>query len=208
MKRFVAIHRRFDHDHDLGPYGPHFMIVEDDVDVDQDLMRRDPPWTKQSHPYCYDPFTIWGAPRSTKACNGTVYTDRLDQWDRSKYERLAAKHYRGHRPFDSYQCKGHLIEAFLRDWFDEAPARHRILSPGHRLSHVAPRLHEQEGSNVSAAELAKIAFDLHEKKVLSRAELVRILQGCVNVAALDNGYADEHGLPFPDKRSKRSRHAP
>ena len=57
---------------------------------------------------------------------------------------------------------------------------------------------------MSAAELAKIAFDMHEKKYISREELVRILQGCVNVAALENGYADAHGLPFP----KRSRRAP
>ena len=61
---------------------------------------------------------------------------------------------------------------------------------------------------MSAAELAKIAFDMHEKKYISRKELVRILQGCVNVAALENGYADAHGLPFPDKSPKRSRHAP
>lgn len=61
---------------------------------------------------------------------------------------------------------------------------------------------------MSAAELAKIAFEMHEKKYISREELVRVLQGCVNAAALENGYADEHGLPFPDKRSKRSRHAP
>jgi hypothetical protein len=61
---------------------------------------------------------------------------------------------------------------------------------------------------MSAAELAKIAFDMHAKKYLSREELVLILQGCVNVAAIENGYADEHGLPFPDKHPKRSRRAP
>ena len=65
---------------------------------------------------------------------------------------------------------------------------------------------------MSAAEIAKIAFDLHENKCLSREELVRILQGCVNVAAIENGYADEHGLPFPERtrseKSRRSRRAP
>jgi hypothetical protein len=123
VKRIVHLPHDFRDGFDRHP-GPHFMIVDDNVDVDQDLsMRHDPPWTKQSHPYCYDPFTIWGAPRQNPECNGTVYTDRLDQWDRGKYERLAAKHYRigdhGERPFDSHNCKGHLIERFLRDWFDD-----------------------------------------------------------------------------------------
>lgn len=107
------------------PYGPHFVFMEqEDADADADLMRRDPPWSKRDYPYCYDPFTIWGAPRPSKECNGTVYTDRLDQWDRNKYDQLACKHYRRgdngyERPFDSHNCKGHLIEAFLRDWFDD-----------------------------------------------------------------------------------------
>ena len=103
---------------------PIFFFDDVDRDVDQDLTRHDPPWTKQSHPYCYDPFTIWGAPRPNKACNDTVYTDRLDQWDSAKYARLARKHYQSgescyERPFDSHHCKGHLIERFLRDWFDD-----------------------------------------------------------------------------------------
>jgi len=61
---------------------------------------------------------------------------------------------------------------------------------------------------MSAAELAKIAFDMHAKKYLSREELVLILQGCVNVAALENGYADEHGLPFPDEQQAKAHALP
>lgn len=120
MKRHLRFVPGFDRamPYDM-PGMPPYFVVEDDSD--DDLMRHDPPWSKQSHPYCYDPFTIWGAPRPNKACNGTVYTDRLDQWDHAKYEQLASKHYRSgyERPFDSYRCKGHLIEAFLRDWFDD-----------------------------------------------------------------------------------------
>jgi hypothetical protein len=58
---------------------------------------------------------------------------------------------------------------------------------------------------VKPAAIATIAFDLHEEKRLSHKELVRILEGCVNLAALENGYADAHGLPFPRVRPKRSR---
>ena len=106
---------------------------------DADLARHDPPRVKRTHPYAYDPFTIWGDPFPSKQCNGTVYTDRLHQEDPDKYARLALKHYQSGgsdcdfarglgvrgaspnalRPFDSYNCKGELIEAFLRDWFDD-----------------------------------------------------------------------------------------
>lgn len=102
--------------------GDPMRIVDDQGD--EDLTQHDPRWTKQSHPYCYDPFTIWGRPYPDKECNGTVYTDRLDQWDSATYARLAKKHYRSgdnnyERPFDTHNCKGHLIEAFLRDWYDD-----------------------------------------------------------------------------------------
>jgi hypothetical protein len=109
---------------DPDPFDPFSAVIVDDH-ADEDLMgRHSPPWTKESHPYNYDPFTIWGRPQPDKRCNGTVYTDRLDQWDSGKYAQLARKHYRSssndfERPFDSHNCKGHLIEAFLRDWFDD-----------------------------------------------------------------------------------------
>lgn len=63
---------------------------------------------------------------------------------------------------------------------------------------------------MNAAEIAKIAFDLHEKDLLSRDDLVCVLQECVNCAALENGYADVHVLPFPRSRvaRRRSRRAP
>lgn len=53
------------------------------------------------------------------------------------------------------------------------------------------------------------AFKLHEEKLLSRSELVDILQDLVNATALDNGYAEKYGLPCPTRRPRRSRrHAP
>lgn len=119
--RFIPLaHMRY-------PGVPYFF--EDEVDDgDEDLTRHDPPWTKSDHPYCYDPLTIWGEPRPNKECNGTVYVDRLEQWDAAKYDRLAREHYRRgdtcyERPFDSYNCKGYLIERFLRDWFGDPKLR-------------------------------------------------------------------------------------
>jgi len=71
-----------------------------------------------------------------------------------------------------------------------------------------PRL-RRNGPPMSASEIAKIAFDLYEKKQLSREKLVCVLKQCVNAAALDNGYADAYGLPFPNKtRKRRARRAP
>lgn len=97
-------------------------------DADADLQRCDPPRTKQSHPYCYDPFTIWGEPRPSAVCNGSVFTDRLEQCDRAKYVHLMHKHYRCGEsdyvhPFALDNCQGRLIQAFLRDWFDDPKLR-------------------------------------------------------------------------------------
>lgn len=122
--------------HDFDPFDldydhfgrPPFVIAFRGPRRDEDLIRHDPPWTKAEHPYTYDPFTIWGAAAPSDECNGTVYTDRLSEWDYAKYNRLARKHYRRGdynyaRPFDTHQCKGNLIEEFLRDWFDDPKLR-------------------------------------------------------------------------------------
>lgn len=98
--------------------------TKDDPCCDADLQRHDPPRTKDTHPYAYDPFTIWGQPYRDPKQTGTVYADRLMQWDRAKYARLARKHYHSgsnayEHPFESSNCKGFLIAEFLRDWFDD-----------------------------------------------------------------------------------------
>ena len=50
-------------------------------------------------------------------------------------------------------------------------------------------------------QIAEGAFRLHEEGRITREELVRIIEQCVNAAAVANGYADEHGLPFPEERT-------
>lgn len=47
--------------------------------------------------------------------------------------------------------------------------------------------------------VAEVAFRLHEEGCITREELVHVVQQCVNATAIENGYADEHGLPFPEK---------
>lgn len=91
---------------------------------DADLQRRDPPRQKSAYPYGYCPFTIWGFPGENKECNGTVYVDRMEQWDRAKYVRLAAEIFvddRGARVgvYNSHACRGDLIEKFLRAWNED-----------------------------------------------------------------------------------------
>jgi hypothetical protein len=47
---------------------------------------------------------------------------------------------------------------------------------------------------------AEIAFKLFENGDITREELTRTLEKCINAAAISNGYADELGLPFPDTK--------
>lgn len=51
--------------------------------------------------------------------------------------------------------------------------------------------------------VAEVAFRLHEEGRIDKAELVHILEQCLNAVALENGYADEHGLPFPEHATAR-----
>lgn len=112
--------RRFDDV--LGRWVPTLCCCLEHERRDEDLARHKPPWTPRDHPYNYDPFTIWGLARTSELRNATLYTDRLESWCPAKYAALAHKHYHSGsndyvRPFDSYDCQGHLIERFLRDYF-------------------------------------------------------------------------------------------
>jgi hypothetical protein len=52
---------------------------------------------------------------------------------------------------------------------------------------------------VSPSQIAELAFRLHKEGHITREELVYVVGQCINAAALENGYADEHGLPFPEE---------
>jgi hypothetical protein len=70
---------------------------------------------RTSHPYSYDPFVIWGDERAE--CNGSVYTDRLIQWDHDKHDLLCQKHFGDRGQY--WNDRDHkLIEAFMQDWQD------------------------------------------------------------------------------------------
>lgn len=86
------------------------------VDPDNEPGRR----TKLTHPYSYDPITQF-VDSSVKGC-GTIYTDRLLQWDFDKHDRLCEKYFgnRGQH-WDTREPKK--IEAFLRDWLDDQNVR-------------------------------------------------------------------------------------
>ncbi len=56
----------------------------------------------------------------------------------------------------------------------------------------------QAGGPANLRQIAENAFRYHEEKRITREELVSILEQCVNVAAIENGYADAYGLPFPE----------
>ncbi len=70
--------------------------------------------TPITHPYCYDGFVVWRSDKKAK-CTGTIYSDRLLQWDFDKHDRLCQKHF-GNRGQYWRDRAPKLIEAFLRDW--------------------------------------------------------------------------------------------
>ena len=54
-------------------------------------------------------------------------------------------------------------------------------------------------------QVAESAFRLHEEGQITREELVHVVAQCLNAVAIANGYADEHGLPFPEHDSRSTR---
>ena len=108
----------FDKDSDFGPIAE---VMGNDgitrffaaVDEFGQPVRR----TKMSHPYSYDGFVLWRG-GANKEATGTIYSDRLLQWDWDKHNRLCEKHF-GNKGqlWDNRDPK--LIEAFLRDWCED-----------------------------------------------------------------------------------------
>lgn len=70
--------------------------------------------TKATHPYSYDPFTMWRGPVEP---DGSVYTDRLMQWDNKKHDELCLKHFGDTGQYWSQRRTGQ-IQEFLRDYLD------------------------------------------------------------------------------------------
>ncbi len=45
--------------------------------------------------------------------------------------------------------------------------------------------------------MADLASKLHDAGKISDSDLCSILESCINVRAVETGYADKHGVPFP-----------
>lgn len=73
--------------------------------------------TPHTHPYNYDSFVMWrGLPN--KGADGSIYSDRLYQWDWEKDNKLCKKHFGDEAQYwDNRDPEA--IEAFLRDWCED-----------------------------------------------------------------------------------------
>lgn len=89
--------------------------------------------SRHSHPYSYSQFVQWRGGKNSEA-NGSVYSDRLYQWDHAKHDELCEKHF-GDRGQYWHDRAPEKIEAFLRDYED---------SPSLKLIYI------MQGCNVSS----------------------------------------------------------
>lgn len=71
--------------------------------------------TKEQNPYGYSPILLFQN-KAVKA-SGTIYSDRLLQWDSEKHDDLCIKHFGNKRQYWSDRLP-QFVEAFLRDWCD------------------------------------------------------------------------------------------
>ncbi len=103
--------------------------------------------TPQTHPYTYDGYVTYRGGKNEEA-NGTIYSDRLLQWDWDKYNLLSRKHFGDEgQYFDNRDPKK--IEAFLRDWCE---------SPKLKLIFIMKYCNQSSGYPVWR-------FDYHDPKV-------------------------------------------
>jgi hypothetical protein len=91
------------------------------VNTDDDLMRNNPVRTKAEYPYSYDPFTTWGGP--SEDCNGSVYTDRLRDWDYDKTQRIGDEVFGRSGNWFGRGLNPKKVELFLQRWMDEPALR-------------------------------------------------------------------------------------
>ena len=73
--------------------------------------------TVTAHPHSHDPFYNWK--RTDVKANGSVYTDRLLQWDWDKHNCLSEKHFGDRAQVLWGQRDPAKVEAFLRDWNED-----------------------------------------------------------------------------------------
>ncbi len=72
--------------------------------------------TKHTHPYGYDGFVLWQD--KTVKVTGTIYSDRLLEWDFAKHDKLCKKHFNNTSQYWDQRNPEH-IQAFLRDWCEK-----------------------------------------------------------------------------------------
>ncbi|MEK2647377.1 hypothetical protein [Bdellovibrio sp. BCCA] len=94
-----------------GSGNPRFMEF---FDIDKDLVRSNPPRTKQEFPYSFDPFTIWGGP--SPKCNATDWTDCLHSFDSQKYS-SAGKEVFGDGRWFGEGLNGKKVQQFLNAYY-------------------------------------------------------------------------------------------
>lgn len=73
--------------------------------------------TKELHPYSYDPFTLWHRGGNENA-NGTIYTDRLYQWDYVKHDELCKRHFGDTGQYWDRRSPT-AVQEFLREWCED-----------------------------------------------------------------------------------------
>lgn len=74
--------------------------------------------SKFTHPYSYDPFTIWRREGKPPGNTSGIYSDRLLSWDYAKHDQLCLKHFGNQGQYWGNRSPA-LIEKFLQDWHND-----------------------------------------------------------------------------------------
>lgn len=113
--------------------------------------------TPHTHPYSYDMYVQWrGLPN--KGVNGSIYSDRLLQWDWDKHNELCRKHFGNEGQYWSDRDP-EKIQDFLRDWCQDPGLKLHYIMQGCNVSNGFPvwcfLFHSTTDGDWTTADVAK-----------------------------------------------------
>lgn len=92
--------------------------------------------TKYQFPYSYDAFITYRNGKNEEATS-TIYSDRLLQWDYTRYNELSLKHF-GDTAQIWFNREPEKIEAFLKDWTGDINLKLIFIMEGCNVSNGFP----------------------------------------------------------------------
>lgn len=129
--------------------------------------------TKDTHPYAYDEFVVWGG--FGERGDSAIYSDRLRECDAIKFERLQAKHFPECVTSGWANVSKPALTAFMREFFND---------PGMHVERLTQQCNIATGFPIWAAYFSHgTEFKAHVASFVATSRATRIARSAQDTAA-------------------------